>query len=46
MENLGTVYEPPALAEVGDFSKVTLGELNWGFDAVWWCAFLGCWSEE
>ena len=37
-------YQPPELTTIGDFSEVTLGRLNWGFDAVWWCAYLGCWN--
>lgn len=31
------VYEPPALVEVGNFAKVTLGRPNWGFENDWSC---------
>ncbi|WP_326686302.1 MULTISPECIES: lasso RiPP family leader peptide-containing protein [unclassified Streptomyces] len=37
-----TVYEAPALVEVGDFTDVTLGDGSWGWDDDDLCWFLGC----
>ncbi|HZB29452.1 MAG TPA: lasso RiPP family leader peptide-containing protein [Streptosporangiaceae bacterium] len=31
------VYEPPTLAEVGDFAALTLGRPSWGFESDWSC---------
>lgn len=36
------IYEPPALAEVGDFAETTLSDGTWGWDDVDQCWFLGC----
>jgi len=44
MELQERTYQPPELTAIGDFSEVTLGRMNWGFDAQWTCAYLGCWS--
>ncbi|MDJ1134867.1 lasso RiPP family leader peptide-containing protein [Streptomyces iconiensis] len=35
-------YEAPEFVVVGDFSEITLGRPNWGFDSVWTCARVGC----
>jgi hypothetical protein len=36
------VYEPPALAEIGAFSRVTLGRPVWGFDSRDMCLRFNC----
>ncbi|MFI1869474.1 lasso RiPP family leader peptide-containing protein [Streptomyces jumonjinensis] len=43
-EEEAVAYEPPELIEAGDFTEVTLGRPNWGFDSVWTCVELGCWA--
>ncbi|QFU91026.1 lasso RiPP family leader peptide-containing protein [Amycolatopsis sp. YIM 10] len=41
VNNESTVFEAPALIEVGDFDKVTLGSRGWGFEpgvrCLIWC---------
>ncbi|REE96912.1 lasso RiPP family leader peptide-containing protein [Thermomonospora umbrina] len=37
-----TIYEPPTLTEVGDFTEVTLGRPNWGFDGQLTCRVIDC----
>ncbi|MCP3803399.1 lasso RiPP family leader peptide-containing protein [Allokutzneria sp. A3M-2-11 16] len=41
MDNDILAYEPPALVEAGEFSKVTLGPKGWGFEwdvrCLTWC---------
>lgn len=37
-----TVYEPPALVEVGGFRELTLSTGVWGWDAIDLCWWLGC----
>lgn len=37
-----TVYEPPALVEIGDFSDLTRDDGTWGWDNVNECWWLGC----
>ncbi|WP_157430532.1 lasso RiPP family leader peptide-containing protein [Actinomadura macra] len=32
MAQEATVYEPPLIAEVGDFSEVTMRQGTWGYD--------------
>ncbi|WP_131736259.1 lasso RiPP family leader peptide-containing protein [Actinomadura roseirufa] len=27
------IYEPPAMAEVGDFNQITLKQGTWGYDS-------------
>ncbi|NJP65872.1 lasso RiPP family leader peptide-containing protein [Streptomyces sp. ventii] len=37
-----SLYEAPALIEAGDFTKVTLGRVSWGFDSSMLCRWLNC----
>ena len=37
-----TVYEAPAIAEIGDFARVTLGRPVWGFDSKDQCVIFNC----
>ncbi|GAB2791451.1 hypothetical protein GCM10027199_79370 [Amycolatopsis magusensis] len=41
VSNESTVFEAPALVEVGEFDKVTLGSRGWGFEpgvrCLIWC---------
>ncbi|MFD5555144.1 lasso RiPP family leader peptide-containing protein [Streptomyces sp. NPDC059816] len=41
-EEATTVYEPPMLAEAGDFAAVTMGLPNWGNDFRYTCWIMGC----
>ena len=42
MEGREVVYEPPELAEIGDFSTVTLGPPDLGSDWSGYCWFIDC----
>jgi hypothetical protein len=42
VETRDVVYEPPELAEIGDFSKVTLGPPEIGSDWSGYCWFIDC----
>lgn len=35
-------YEPPALAEAGEFTQVTLGHPSWGFEWDGHCVYFNC----
>ncbi|MGX2998861.1 lasso RiPP family leader peptide-containing protein [Streptomyces sp. JNUCC 64] len=37
-----TGYEPPLLADAGDFATVTMGLPNWGADFRYECWIMGC----